>query len=78
MKTELHVEIQELDVVALLEDLPTLKLKKGEMGTVLLCDKTDVLLVEFEPRTDGLLHVCEVNRDAVILLHFPEKVLIST
>ena len=36
-----------LDVVVLTEALPALKLRKGELGTIVECLEKDVFLVEF-------------------------------
>jgi len=77
MKTDLHTEIQELDVVVLLVDLPEAGLARGDMGTVLLCEVPGSILVEFSPGIDGLLRIVDVATENVVKLRFSEEVLIK-
>jgi hypothetical protein len=58
--------IRELDVVALMEDLPDLSLLRGQVGTVVLLHDADAFEVEFVD-LDGQTYALEVIRRSQLL-----------
>jgi len=61
--------IRVLDTVALLEDLPDRKLKRGEVGTVVEILAPDVYEVEFSDDEGQTYAELALRRDQVVLLH---------
>ena len=63
-------KIQLLDVVALTEDLPERKLRRGQVGTVVEILDEGVFEVEFS-NTDGRTYaMLAVRADQLMLLHY--------
>ncbi len=68
-------EIKLLDVVALLDDLPSENLKRGEVGTVveIFADRPGLpgaLLIEFSDRTGEAQAFAELRSEQLIKLHY--------
>ncbi len=63
-------EIKLLDVIALLEDLPQEKLRRGEVGTVVEMLAPAVYEVEFSDDEGRTYAMLPLRRDQIILLHF--------
>jgi hypothetical protein len=63
-------EIKLLDVVALLEEVPSEKLRRGEVGTVVELLAPDVYEVEFSDDEGRTYAMLPLRRDQVMLLHF--------
>ncbi len=68
-------EIKQLDVVALLEDVPEEDLKRGEVGTVVevFADRADLpgaFLVEFSDRTGAAYAFADLSPEQLIKLHY--------
>ncbi len=61
--------IRVLDTVALLEDLPDRKLKRGEVGTVVDVLAPDAYEVEFSDDEGQTYAEFALRRDQVVLLH---------
>ena len=61
--------IKLLDTVALLEDLPDRKLRRGEVGTVVEILAPDVYEVEFSDDEGQTYAELALRRDQVVLLH---------
>lgn len=66
-------EIKLLDVVALLEDLPTERLRRGEVGTVVEDLAPDVFEVEFSDDEGRTYEMLPLRRDQLMLLHFKRE-----
>ena len=71
------VEIQSLDVVALLEDVPEEGLHRGEVGTVVEVfpakdDRPRALLVEFSDRSGRAYAFADLRPDQLIRLQYRE------
>jgi hypothetical protein len=63
-------KIQLLDVVALTEDLPERKLRRGQVGTVVEILDEGVFEVEFSD-TDGRTYaILAVRADQLMVLHY--------
>lgn len=58
-----------LDTVALLEDLPGRRLKRGEVGTIVEILAPDVYEVEFSDDDGQTYAELALKRDQVVLLH---------
>jgi hypothetical protein len=74
MKEEMS-QIKLLDVVALLEDVPSEGLRRGEVGTVVevFADQPDspgALLVEFSDRTGATYAMVDLRPDQLMKLHY--------
>ena len=63
-------EIKLLDVVALLEDLPSEKLRRGEVGTVVEMLAPEVYEVEFSDDEGRTYAMLPLRRGQIMLLHF--------
>ncbi len=61
--------IKLLDTVALLEDLPRRKLKRGEVGTVVEILAPDVYEVEFSDDEGETYAELSLRSDQLVLLH---------
>ena len=61
--------IRVLDTVALIEDLPDRKLKRGEVGTVVEILAPDVYEVEFSDDDGQTYAELALRRDQLVLLH---------
>ena len=61
--------IKLLDTVALLEDLPGRKLKRGEVGTVVEVLAPDVYEVEFSDDDGQTYAELALRKEQVVLLH---------
>ena len=61
--------IKLLDTVALLEDLPARKLKRGEVGTVVEILAPDVYEVEFSDDEGATYAELSLRSDQLVLLH---------
>ena len=61
--------IKLLDTVALLEDLPQRKLKRGEVGTVVEILAPDVYEVEFSDDDGQTYAELALRKEQVVLLH---------
>jgi hypothetical protein len=66
-------QIQLLDVVALLEDIPVEKLKKGQVGTIVEVFDTDNFEVEFADKQGQTIATISLN-SAVLLKLIHESV----
>ena len=62
-----------LDVVVLTEALPALKLRKGELGTIVECLDKDVFLVEFAD-SKGITYSMPVLNASVLMKLYYEPV----
>jgi len=62
-------QIKLLDTVALLEDLPRRKLKRGEVGTVVEILAPNVFEVEFSDDQGQTYAELALSRDQLVLLH---------
>jgi hypothetical protein len=60
--------INEIDVVALTQDLPELGLKKGETGTVVDISKSEVFLVEFSNEDGEMIALESLKREQIALV----------
>jgi hypothetical protein len=67
--TQRKRNIKVLDTVALIEDLPDRKLKRGEVGTVVEILAPDVYEVEFSDDEGQTYAELALRRDQVVLLH---------
>ena len=61
--------IKLLDVVALLEDLPTQDLRRGQVGTVVESLATGVFEVEFSDNLGRTYATLALRADQLIVLH---------
>ena len=70
-------EIRELDAVALLADIPTKKLSRGHVGTVVHILDKDTLLVEFSNNTGAAYAIEAVQKEHLLPLiqkmHAPDS-----
>jgi len=66
-------QIRELDVVALLEDIPSEHLSRGEVGTVVDDFGDGVFLVEFSDRLGQTYSLPELKQDQILLLHHLDR-----
>jgi hypothetical protein len=66
-------EIKLLDVVALLEEVPSEKLRRGEVGTVVELLAPDVYEVEFSDDEGRTYAMLPLRRDQIMLLHFDRE-----
>lgn len=62
--------IQVLDVIALLNDLPDHKLRRGEVGTVVEQLAPDVWLVEFSDNDGEEYAMLELRTDEIMKLYY--------
>ena len=72
-KNKMMEQIQLLDVVALLEDIPVEKLKKGQVGTIVEVFDTDNFEVEFADKQGQTIATISLN-SAVLLKLIHESV----
>lgn len=63
-------EIKLLDVVALLEDVPSERLRRGEVGTVVEMLAPEVYEVEFSDDEGRTYAMLPLRREQIMLLHF--------
>ena len=63
-------QINVLDVVALIEDLPERKLQKGQVGTVVEALDPGVFEVEFADNEGRTYAAAAVRAEQVIVLHY--------
>lgn len=61
--------INEIDVVALTQDLPELGLKKGETGTVVDILESGVFLVEFSNENGEMIALESLKREQITLVN---------
>jgi hypothetical protein len=66
MKNNLNL----LDVVALLEDLPEQNLLRGQVGTVVELLAPDVYEVEFSDNEGRTYAMCALHADQLMTLHY--------
>jgi hypothetical protein len=66
-------EIKLLDVVALLEDVPSGKLRRGEVGTVVELLARDVYEVEFSDDEGRTYAMLPLRREQIMLLYFDRE-----
>jgi len=62
--------IKELDVVAVLEDLPEYGLVKGQVGTVVLVHEPGVYEVEFCDNDGKTYAMLALRSEQLIILHY--------
>jgi hypothetical protein len=67
--TQQRRQIKLLDTVALLQDLPQRKLKRGEVGTVVEILAPDIFEVEFSDDQGRTYAELALRRDQLVLLH---------
>ncbi len=67
--TQQRRQIKLLDTVALLEDLPQRKLKRGEVGTVVEILAPNIFEVEFSDDQGQTYAELALRRDQLVLLH---------
>jgi len=60
--------INEIDVVALTQDLPELGLNKGETGTVVDISESGVFLVEFSNETGEMIALKSLKIEQIVLV----------
>lgn len=60
--------INEIDIVALTQDLPELGLNKGETGTVVDISESGVFLVEFSNENGEMIALESLKREQIILV----------
>ena len=65
----MKTEIKDLDVVALLDDIPSEGLIRGEVGTVVMDLADDHFLVEFSNRHGETYAMPTVHADQLLVLH---------
>lgn len=63
-------EVKLLDVVALLEDVPAERLRRGEVGTVVEVLAPEVYEVEFSDDEGRTYAMLALRREQIMLLHF--------
>jgi Domain of unknown function (DUF4926) len=63
-------DLKLLDVVALLEDVPSEKLRRGEVGTVVEMLAPEVYEVEFSDDEGRTYAMLPLRREQIMLLHF--------
>lgn len=63
-------EIKLLDVIALLEDVPSERLRRGEVGTVVEMLAPEVYEVEFSDDEGRTYAMLPLRREQIMLLHF--------
>lgn len=63
-------EVKLLDVVALLEDVPAERLRRGEVGTVVEVLAPEVYEVEFSDDEGRTYAMLPMRREQVMVLHF--------
>jgi len=63
-------EIQELDVVALLRDMPDRKLVAGQVGTVVEVFDKETFEVEFSDDEGRAYAMVSLKKDDLIVLHY--------
>lgn len=61
--------IKLLDTVALLDDMPEQKLRRGQVGTVVEILKEDVFEVEFSDNTGVSYAMLPLRSDQLMVLH---------
>ena len=66
-------ELKLLDVVALLEDMPAERLRRGEVGTIVEHLTPDVFEVEFSDDEGRTYAMLPWHRDQLMLLHFKRE-----
>ena len=66
-------QIKDLDVVALLEDIPSEGLIRGKVGTVVEDFGVGVYLIEFANRKGQAYPFTEVKGEQLMVLHFMDK-----
>ena len=60
--------INEIDVVALTQDLPELGLNKGETGTVVDISESGVFLVEFSNKNGEMIALESLKIEQIVLV----------
>ena len=60
--------INEIDVVALTQDLPELGLNKGETGTVVDISESGVFLVEFSNENGEMIALESLKKEQIVLI----------
>jgi hypothetical protein len=68
----MNSQLQLLDVVALLEDLPALSLRKGEVGTIVEEFGDEVVEVEFADKRGIAYAFADLPRTKLLHLHTVE------
>jgi hypothetical protein len=66
----MNQEIKLLDVVALTEDLPERKLRRGQVGTVVELLDPGVFEVEFTDNDDRTFASLALKENQLLLLHY--------
>lgn len=71
----MNSQIDELDVVALTDDLPEKGLRRGQVGTVVMVHASDVFEVEFSDNQGHTYAMLTLKAEQLIVLRFqPSKV----
>jgi len=60
--------INEIDIVALTQDLPKLGLNKGQTGTVVDISELGVFLVEFSNEKGEMISLESLKREQIVLV----------
>lgn len=60
--------INEIDIIALTQDLPELGLKKGETGTVVDISESGLFLVEFSNENGEMIALESLKREQITLV----------
>lgn len=63
-------EIMLLDVVAVIEDLPHLGLRRGQVGTVVEALSADVYEIEFSDNEGRTFAQTALDSDQMLVLHY--------
>ncbi len=64
----MNKSINEIDIVALTQDLPELRLNKGETGTVVDISESGVFLVEFSNEKGEMTSLESLKREQITLV----------
>ncbi len=65
-------EIQDLDLVALIVDLPSEQLYRGQVGTVVHVHTPDTFEVEFVDESGHTYGLTTLSADQLLLLHWEQ------
>ncbi len=69
----MNEQIKLLDVVALLVNIPSKKLSKGQVGTIVEILDNNIFEVEFCNRLGETLFTCAISKEQLLLLHYDLK-----
>lgn len=65
----MNAELKELDVVALIEDLPAEELRRGQVGTIVHVHAPGVFMVEFIGLDGRTYAVADLRSEQLLQLH---------